>query len=170
MLPKKFLTLLIVAVVAVAAFSIWFGYWVFAPKNLVPEESKYSAVYMTTGDIYFGELHWFPRPHLTNVWFLQKSVGADNQASFGVAPFRSAFWGPSNEIDLNPTQIVFYTRLRNDSQVAKVFDNPGLLSQPAPALPPSTSPSTPSSGPRGSGKVPPIGTFKGPSSSPPSGK
>lgn len=153
MLPKKTLVLLIIIVAAILAIGIWFGSWVLSLKNSNPVgPSKYSAVYMATGDIYFGELHWFPKPHLTNVWFLQKSVSADNQTSFGVAPFRSAFWGPADEIYLNPSQIIFFTNLRNDSQVVRVLDNSALVNQTGPSLP---------AGP------PSTNTFQGPPGPPP---
>ena len=36
--------------------------------------SPYSAVYLSTGDIYFGILDWSPTPHIENPWFLQKQM------------------------------------------------------------------------------------------------
>lgn len=158
MLPKKTLTLLIVVAIVILALGVWFGSWALSLRNSDPAgPSKYSAVYTATGDIYFGELHWFPRLRLTNVYFLQRSVGADNQTTFNVAPLRNAFWGPSGEISLNPEQIIFSTRLQNDSQVVKVFENPSLLNQQTPA------------GPANQGQSP-AGDFKGPTGPPPSSR
>ena len=79
--------------------------------------SKYSAVYLKTGDVYFGKLSWFPRLKLENPWFLQKIADAKGQPQISVAPLADAFWKPINEIYLNKDEIVFWTRLRIDSQV-----------------------------------------------------
>ena len=88
--------------------------------------SPYSAVYLATGDIYFGKLDWFPWPHLKGVLLLQRGVdGQNQQVQFGVVPLTSAFWGPVSELYLNPKQVIFWTRLRNDSQLICALANSG---------------------------------------------
>jgi len=96
-----------------------------------PSVSSYTAVYMASGDIYFGKMHWFPRPRLTNVWYLQRSVNQQNQPQLSLAKFQDVFWGPVDEIYLNSDQVLFWTSLRSDSQVVKAFVNPSLLEQQA---------------------------------------
>ena len=108
--------------------------------------SEYSAVYLTTGDMYFGKLSWFPHPHLTNVWLLQRGVNAQNQPQFAIVPFKTAAWGPADELNVSEKQIIFWTSLRSDSQIVKGFDNPESLQSVQPqALPgnPGTSPQNP---------------------------
>jgi hypothetical protein len=105
---------------------IWLGVKILGREN--PEgPSKYSAVYLQTGDIYFGELSWFPWLSLKNVWLLQRSVDEQNQVQLGVVPFKNSFWGPIDKIYLNPKQVVFWTNLKKDSQLAKALDNPNIL-------------------------------------------
>ena len=41
--------------------------------------SPYSAVYLSTGDVYFGKLDWSPSPHIEDPWFLQRSTDASGQ-------------------------------------------------------------------------------------------
>lgn len=91
------------------------------------DESEYSAVYLATGDIYFGKLSWLPSPHLTNVWIMQRGVDEQNQPQFGIAPFKGAVWGPTDRINFNPKEMVFWTRLRSDSQIAQAIENPASL-------------------------------------------
>lgn len=133
MFSKKFLiTALAVIVLAFIGLGVWIGSNLRQPDPAGP--SEYSAVYLSTGDIYYGILSWFPSPRLKNVWFLQKSVDQNNQPQLGIAPFNRAFWGPVDEVYLNPKQIIFWTRLRNDSQVLKAIQNPDALQpQAAPA-------------------------------------
>jgi hypothetical protein len=131
MLSKKIIVVLLVVVVALVALGIWLG-MAFLNKGNPAGPSDYSAVYLVTGDIYFGKLQWFPKPHLTNVWFLQRGVNQQNQPQLNVAPFNAVFWGPVDEIYLNPSEIIFWTSLRNDSQLAKALANPASVQPLAP--------------------------------------
>jgi len=146
MFTKKIIIIVIVIVVVLGALSVWVGLRFMADQN--PEgASEYSAVYLTTGDIYFGKLYWFPWPHIKNVWFLQRGTNGQNQTQLGVVPFRNAFWGPVDEIYLNPKEMILWTRLRNSSQLAQAFANPSSLQAATPQI----------------GVPAPTSTFKGPS-------
>lgn len=85
-------------------------------------EEKYSAVYLNSGDIYFGKLSRFPRMTLSDVWFLQK--GSDTQQGFGLSKFEKAFWGPSDEMVINDKNVIWVTELKADSEVVKAIKNP----------------------------------------------
>jgi len=110
-----------VLVVLGVAVGLWLG------QLMASDASPYSAVYLATGDIYFGKLSWFPTPKLENVWFVQRSVDQSNQVRSGLARFTGAFWGPVDRVYLNSRQIVFWTRISSTSDVAKVFSDPALL-------------------------------------------
>ncbi|RJP43609.1 hypothetical protein C4587_02940 [Candidatus Parcubacteria bacterium] len=98
--------------------------------------SPYVAVYMASGDIYFGKAAWFPRFKLENVWYLQRGVNAQNQQELSVAPFSNVFWGPMNELYPNSEQVIFWTYLRSDSELAKALENPSSVGQqPLPSAP-----------------------------------
>lgn len=127
-MSKKLLVSLIVVVVVLIMVGVWVAVQITKPDS--EKASAYSAVYMTSGDVYFGKMHWFPWPHLSNVWLIQRSVDQQNQQQLGLTPFTNAFWGPTNEVYLNPHQIVFWASVRKDSQLAKGLDNPQSL-QPA---------------------------------------
>lgn len=129
-MSKKISWLSIVLVIVVVLLGAWVGALMlgFVPSGGATGASPYAAVYLSTGDIYYGKLSWFPSPHLTDVWYLQKGTGA-NGAQFGITPFTSAFWGPINEVYLNPNQIIFWTYLRNNSEIAQALSNPALLQQ-----------------------------------------
>lgn len=122
---KKFVFIVVIALLLIlaAAFGATIG------KSGSKAASPYSAVYLTTGDIYFGKLSWFPSPHLTNVWFVQRSVDAQNQSQLGLVPFSSAFWGPINAVYLNPKQIVLWTRLRAGTDISRALEDPNLMRQ-----------------------------------------
>lgn len=85
-------------------------------------DSKYSAVYLNTGDIYFGKLSRFPRMTLRDVWFLQK--GNDAQQGFGLSKFEDAFWGPEDKMVIDDESVIWVTELKADSEVIKAIKNP----------------------------------------------
>lgn len=128
-MSKKLLSILIVLVIVLVVIGVWLAVMLTKPDS--EKSSGYSAVVLVSGDIYFGKLSWFPWPKLTHVWLLQRTVDAQNQPQVGLTPFTSAFWGPTDELFLNPKEVVFWADLKKDSQVAKGLDNPQTLQPPA---------------------------------------
>ncbi|OGM92786.1 hypothetical protein A2372_01205 [Candidatus Wolfebacteria bacterium RIFOXYB1_FULL_54_12] len=84
-------------------------------------EAKYSAVYLNTGDIYFGKLSRFPRTTLRDVWFLQKEGEGQGVT---LSKFENAFWGPKDRMVISEESIIWTTELTEDSEVARAIKNP----------------------------------------------
>ncbi len=121
MISKKLFFVLVLVVLVLLGLSVWLGSLVFKTARPNPAgPSDYSAVYLMTGDIYYGKIHWFPRLHLTNVWVLQRP--SEQNGQLGITRFAQAFWQPVDEVYLNSDQVVFWTRLRNDSQLLNYFN------------------------------------------------
>jgi hypothetical protein len=141
----------IIIIIVAAAFLIGFGILVgthVSAWNATADNtslSPYSAVYLSTGDVYFGILDWSPSPHIEDPWFLQRSTNAQGQATVGVYPFSQVAWGPSNAVYFNAQDIVFWTRLSSTSTVAEAMANPnstGVAQQSAPSVLPVPASST----------------------------
>ncbi len=79
-------------------------------------KDSYWAVYLNTGDLYFGKLERFPTLALTDVWFLQRN-SSDSQTPLGLSRFREAFWGPEDKVYLNSENIIWKTKLDKDSRI-----------------------------------------------------
>lgn len=88
----------------------------------------YYAVYLNTGDIYFGKISKFPRFHLNDVYFLQRNA-SDQQNPLSLAKFSNAFWGPEDEIYINDEMIVWKAELSENSQLVNYFKNPQSQNQ-----------------------------------------
>lgn len=121
-MTKKIIIFLAIIVVLFLALTAWLLPKIGGAKNSSP--SSYSAVYLRTGDVYFGKLSWFPKPQLSNVWLLQRSVDEENNPQVGVVPLDEVFWGPIDKIYFNASEVVFWTSLRNDSPVIELIDKP----------------------------------------------
>jgi len=126
---KLFITLFFVILVILIGLGIWIGITMVGSHATDPAApSGYTAVYMTSGDIYFGKLHSFPKPYLTDALYVTRNTGQNGQTQLGLATFKSAFWSPVGEIYFNPSQVLFTAPLRNDSQIITAIQNPTSLS------------------------------------------
>jgi len=123
--------MLVIVVVVVVVLAVWAGILIAGMQSGVNPDaaSPYSAVYLSTGDVYFGKLSWFPSPHMTNVWFLERTQGQNGQTQVGFAPMSSVAWSPTDEISFNAQDIVFSTRLKNSSQIVQAMENPSSVQQ-----------------------------------------
>ncbi len=107
--------------------------------------SSWTAVYLQSGDLYFGRLIHFPHYGLTHVYLFQVDKNS-TQTPVSVQKFTKVFWGPQDFLSLNRNQVVWTTTLDPQGQLAKLLDtNPDLTSgasapTPVPGLP--TSPVT----------------------------
>jgi hypothetical protein len=82
-------------------------------------ENPYYAVYVNDGNIYFGKISSFPKFSLTDAWLLQNP---GNSGELTVSRFSEAIWGPSDRICINPDNIVWKVKLREDSQLLARFN------------------------------------------------
>lgn len=110
---------LVALVVLLLALLLWQKLWG------VP---SYYAVYLRTGDVYFGKLVHFPVFGLQQVYLLQANQG-NQQNPLSVQKFSNLFWGPEDFIRINREEVVWMVRLRSDSQLSQLFAaNPNLVS------------------------------------------
>lgn len=130
---KLSIVLFLFVLVVLVGAGVWIGTAMVGSNATNPASaSGYTAVYMISGDIYFGKLHSFPKSYLTDALYVTRSTGQDNKPQLGLATFKSAFWSPVGEIYFNPSQVLFTAPLRNDSQIVTAIQNPASLSAGAP--------------------------------------
>ena len=121
-------TVILIAIIAILALAL--GVLItlkVLSKSDEMKASKFTAVYMASGDIYFGKMSWFPWPKLQNVWYLQRGVDKENQPQLGIMPFNKIIWSPIDEIRLNSKQIILWTKIREGSELAKALENPSSV-------------------------------------------
>ena len=114
---KALLTVVIVLVVALVAVLAW-QFWFKTPT--------YTAVYLRTGDLYFGELTTFPYYGLSHVYMLQ--VNSQNQKNpVSIQKFANVFWGPEDSMHINPSEVVWSATLNPQGRLAQLIQtNPNL--------------------------------------------
>lgn len=120
-----------ILVVAVIILLIILGVVVYWQK--VGFEKPYWAVYLDSGDLYFGKLSTFPKLSLSDAWFIQRNP-QDSKNPLSLAKFEQVFWGPEDRIYLSEKNIVWKAKLKADSQVIKFIKNssaPQTQTQPS---------------------------------------
>ncbi len=85
--------------------------------RLIEFEPRYSAVYLETGEVYFGEFSRFPFARLKNVYVLQR----DESGGLNVLPLSATIWQPQGVLKLNSEKIVFTALISKDSLVYKTI-------------------------------------------------
>lgn len=118
------ITLVVIIVLLVIALGVWIGISFVAGNSSPSAVSPYSAVYLSTGDIYFGKLSMEPAPHMSDAWFLQRGTDSKGNPTVGVYPFSQVAWGPAGDVNFNPQQVIFWTRLSATSSIAQLIENP----------------------------------------------
>jgi len=125
--------LLIISIILFIALAVVIYWQIYLQKSGL--EEPYWAVYLNTGDLYFGKLNKFPKLSLSDVYFIQRNPN-DQQNPFSLAKFNQAFWGPEDKIYLNEKNIVWKTKLRNNSQILQFIKNPAAVQAPPLQQPP----------------------------------
>ncbi len=103
-------------------------------KNYVlnPNKSKgYEAVFLSNGQVYFGKIVKNNNLEivLTNVFYIKigdTSAEAQtdlNQPKFSLIKLGNELHGPTDELFINRSQVVFYENLRDDSKVVESIRN-----------------------------------------------
>ncbi len=125
--------IVIAAVVAVVVLvGGWFAWQGMQAPSMVINSSKYQAVSIVDGQIYFGKLSVVNDDYvkLTNAYYLQAQPPKDTTETDDEAPaaeqndvklikLANKIYGPENEIVIAKSQIVSYENLKSDGQVAK---------------------------------------------------
>ena len=136
---KFLLVLIILLLVVLVGLMSW--------QKFLGGASSYSAVYLRTGDLYFGRLMQFPSFGLKNVYTISVNQ-QDPQNPLSIQRFANVFWGPQDYIKINRSEVVWMTELNQSGQLAQLLKtNPQLVpSRGTEQLPPSSiTPPPPSS-------------------------
>ncbi len=125
---KVLLAVVIILILVVAALVVW---------QVGFKSAAYSAVFLRSGDLYFGELMRFPSFGLKNVYTLSVNP-QDAQNPISIQRFKNVFWGPQDWLKINRDEVVWITKLDPAGQLAQLIKtNPDLLPQqqlPAPQV------------------------------------
>jgi hypothetical protein len=103
---------MVIAIVVVASALCVTAFFIFLKKK------PYVAVYLATGDIYYGKMTCFPKFTLTDALFLQR--GADG--NLGLQKLSDAFWKPKGPMVIERDQIVFWSELDPSSPVVSAIE------------------------------------------------
>lgn len=130
---KALLGIVIVLAVVLIALVVWQSFFTSSPMY---------AVYLKTGDLYFGKLVNFPSFGLSDVYTISVNQ-QDTKNPISVQKFSNVFWGPGDFLKINKDEVVWTTELSPESQLLQLVKaNPNLVpaqgsqqQQPAPQEP-----------------------------------
>jgi hypothetical protein len=120
---------IVVAVILIAFLSRNYLGGIFGANK----DESYSAVFLSNGQVYFGKITANNEREivLSNVFYLQindkaaqaNSADTLSQTSFNLIKLGQELHGPTDELFVNRSQVVFYENLRADSKVVESIKN-----------------------------------------------
>lgn len=95
-----------------------------------PDRSKYQAVFMTNGQVYFGKLTGVTSHYqtLTDVYYLQvqqdvqPAPAAGSDSTISLTKLGEELHGPTDKMNIAQDQILFWEDLKDESAVAKAIE------------------------------------------------
>lgn len=114
MFNRNNIVMLVVVVLVVGGITFW--------MNKGNKDNAYSVVYMTTGEVYVGNLTTFPNFELKNAYILQvaKDTTDPTKNNFQLQPVKEALWAPKS-MHLIKDNVVFYGPLLATSKIAETL-------------------------------------------------
>lgn len=123
--------ILAVLVAVVVGWVIWSN-----SKNAATgiDSSKYQAVFMSNGQIYFGKLSdfndssfkitsiYYPQAQSTDETSTSKTDVSDSQSNIQLFRVTDGVHGPEDEMVITKSQILYYENLKSDSKVTQLIE------------------------------------------------
>jgi len=137
----KFIKIALIAAIILLTVLVYISF----ERRVSRTENPYYAVFLRTGDMYFGKLSRFPKLTLSDVWFLQRNID-EEQGGFDLIKFSNAMFGPTDKMEINKENVVWISKLQDNSQVVNFIlqsKNATLQNvQPQATAPPTTLPAS----------------------------
>jgi hypothetical protein len=116
---------LLINIILLAIIALLAVYVFVFNKNINFELKRpYYAVYLQTGDLYFGHLcKFFSKYTLTNVYLLQR----DQSGNFSLQKFEQSAYQPEDKMILNKDNIVWFSKIKNESPLIPVLEGKQAL-------------------------------------------
>lgn len=124
---KRKLPIISLAVLVVALLAG--GAWYFATTGFSGQiNSKYQAVFLTNGQVYFGKMQVVNDSYLkiNNVYYIQNKNGTaatTDANNIELVQLSKAVHGPKDEMVINRDQVLFFENLNEDGQAAKLISS-----------------------------------------------
>ena len=93
--------------------------------------NAYYAVFLRTGDLYFGKLTRFPSLSLKNVYFIQANPEG-SESPLSIQKFSNVFWRPEDKLSIPKDAVAWIAKIDKASELAELLrTNPSLTTQAA---------------------------------------
>lgn len=125
---KIFLFFLTIAVIAgIVVLAIFYK----NRKSSDQKASPYSAVFLSNGQVYFGKISNVKNNYLTlsNIYYIQSPTSGQSQnqnnttsGNVSLVKLGNELHGPTDEMFINSSSILFYENLRTDSKVVQSIE------------------------------------------------
>lgn len=129
---NKFIKIALIAVIVLLGVLVYISFI----NKVGSIKNPYYAVYLQTGDLYFGHLcKFFSKYTLTNIYLLQR----EQSGNFSLQKFEQSAYQPEDKMVLNKDNVVWISKLKSNSPLISIFEG---KQAPTPTTTPSETPIT----------------------------
>lgn len=136
--PSKRWLWVVLSIVLVLIFvgAGWFAWSSAKNANTGIDASKYQAVYLMNGQLYFGKLQVLSdtKLKLTNVYYLQTQNNESTDKTDAesaettsnnvqLIKLSNAIYGPNDEMIISKDQVLYYQNLKSDSKASQLIES-----------------------------------------------
>lgn len=134
-LQKFILPVLVTVFVGVFAVVAWMGLSSMQNNSSAIDTSKYQAVFLTNGQVYFGKLQSYDSEYmkLTDIFYLQTNSGdntdsknpqktTSDNGDVRLVKLGDEIHGPEDQMVISKDQMLFYENLKPKGKVAQSID------------------------------------------------
>lgn len=102
--------------------------WCLLPLGQAIDHSRYQAVYLINGQMYFGKLQntggtylYMKSPYTPDTTKSSQQTADSSSASNALVRVKNQLWGPDDSIAIRADQVAFWQNLRDDSKVSEAI-------------------------------------------------
>lgn len=119
------LSLILILILCLVIISLLFI--VAKAQGIWPFKETYQAVALTSGEIYYGKLSFFPSPRLKDAWFVRQEPAKEEgkEPNLMLSPVSALYFAPKNVLYLKKENILWWADLSDQSQVLNLIKSRG---------------------------------------------
>lgn len=142
---RKLVPLILIIIIVAVVGGV--AYWLTSRKSANSQPSDWQAIFLDSGDVYFGKISNKDEQFITlkNVYYLkvnqQKEGESSQQPPLSLVKLGNELHGPVDAMEINRDHVLFIEQMRNNAKVVEAISryeaNGDASASPAPLVSPS---------------------------------
>lgn len=119
--------LVLLSIFIILIIALWI--FIYKMKTIESNDKAWQAVFLTNGQVYFGHLSDLNEKYikLADIYYLQVQKALQpkpekEESKLSLIKLGNELHGPTDQMNINRDQVLFYEELKSDSKVVKAIE------------------------------------------------